>query len=113
MITSIPHGGTSKENLKKKTHQISKTNNYNWIIVFYSIYNAYNFIFFLCSVQHAHQYRFIVSFLLFVVTLKKHFSVKTVSMGGRLSGLNLFRTEIAVKFQQMWFFFQYKFLKPP
>lgn len=61
--------------------------------------------FFLCSVQHAHQYRFIVSFLLFVVTLKKHLSVKTVSMAGRLSGLNLFRTEIAVKFQKMWGFF--------
>lgn len=57
--------------------------------------------------------KFIVSFLLFVVTLKKHLSVKTVSMAGRLSGLNLFRTEIAVKFQQMCFFFQYKFLKPP
>lgn len=90
--------------LQEKT-QISKTNNYNWIIVLYSIYNAYNFIFFLCSVQHVHQYRFIVSFLLFVVTLKKHLSVKTVSMAGRLSGLNLFRTEIAVKFQKMWVFF--------
>lgn len=61
--------------------------------------------FVLCSVQHVHQYRFIVSFLLFVVTLKKHLSVKTVSLAGRLSGLNLFRTEIAVKFQQMCFVF--------
>lgn len=102
-----------QKKIYKKKNQISKTNNYNWITVLYSIYNAYNFIFFLCSVQHVHQYRFIVSFLLFVVTLKKHLSVKTVSMAGRLSGLNLFRTEIAVKFQQMCFFFQYKFLKPP
>lgn len=69
--------------------------------------------FFLCSVQHVHQYRFIVSFLLFVVTLKKHLSVKTVSMARRISGLNLFRTEIAVKFNRWGFFFQYKFLKPP
>lgn len=64
MITSIPHGGTSKENLKK-TQQISKTNNYNWIIVLYSIYNAYNFIFFsmlraTCASIKVYSFFFIV-----------------------------------------------------